>query len=121
MSQAFKTATDANFDELVLGAGDKPVLVDFWAEWCAPCRAQLPILEQVSTKLGERVIIAKLNVDENQGVSNALAVRAIPTMILFHKGDVKEVFVGVKPAAELMASFSKYLISPTDDVPAGAG
>ena len=111
MSATFKTATDDNFDDLVMKAGDTPVLIDFWAEWCSPCKAQLPILEQVAGKLGERVIIAKLNIDEHQGVPNALNIRAIPTMVLFHKGDVKEVFVGVKPAAPLISALTPYLKS----------
>ena len=86
MGQNTKTVTDQSFEADVLGA-DKPVLVDFWAEWCGPCRMIAPALEEIAADLGEKVTIAKINIDENPDVPGRYGVRGIPTMLLFKNGE----------------------------------
>ncbi|HEY0116790.1 MAG TPA: thioredoxin, partial [Allosphingosinicella sp.] len=83
---ATKTITDASFGTDVLSASE-PVLVDFWAEWCTPCKAIAPALEQISDELGGKVTIAKLNIDENPEAATRYGVMSIPTMILFKNGE----------------------------------
>ncbi|WP_196260058.1 thioredoxin [Pelagibacterium limicola] len=85
--------TDATFSSEVLGSS-QPVLVDFWAEWCGPCRAIAPILEEISTELEGKVKIVKLNVDENPGTAAQYGVRSIPTMILFKGGEAADMKIG---------------------------
>ena len=85
--------TDANFEEVVLKS-DKPVLVDFWAEWCGPCKAIAPILEQVADEYGDRLQVAKLNVDEVQAVAMKYGIRSIPTLMLFRDGEPQAQKVG---------------------------
>ena len=85
--------SDANFGEEVLSSKE-PVLVDFWAEWCGPCRAISPVLEELSAELKGRVKIVKLNVDENPGVTVKYGVRSIPTMILFKDGEAADMKIG---------------------------
>ena len=97
---ATKTVTDANFGQEVLGA-DMPVLVDFWAEWCGPCRMIAPALEELSNELGEKVTIAKLNIDENPDAPAKYGVRGIPTMILFKNGEPAATKVGAAPKSHL--------------------
>jgi len=97
---ATKTVTDQSFQSDVLGAG-KPVLVDFWAEWCGPCRMIGPALEQISDELGDRVDIVKLNIDENPDVPTKFGVRGIPTMILFKDGQPAATKVGAEPKSAL--------------------
>jgi thioredoxin len=91
---------DDNFGTDVLGS-DKPVLVDFWAEWCGPCKMIGPALEEISDELGDQVTIAKLNIDDHPDTPGKYGVRGIPTMILFKNGEVVETKVGAAPKAEI--------------------
>jgi thioredoxin 1 len=91
--------TENDFADKVLRA-DKPVLVDFWAEWCAPCRALGPVIESLADDYADRVTIAKVNVDAAQGVAMQYGIRSIPTVILFDKGQIVDTFVGVRPRAD---------------------
>ena len=95
-------ATDVTFEVLLQGAGDKPVLVDFWAPWCMPCRALAPILDAVAAELGDEALILKLNTDDNPRVPSALGIRALPTMVPFQSGRVQDVFVGGKAKGDLV-------------------
>ena len=97
---ATTTVGDDNFATDVL-ASDKPVLVDFWAEWCGPCKMIGPALEEISDELGERVTIAKLNIDDHPDTPGKYGVRGIPTMILFKNGEPVETKVGAAPKAQL--------------------
>jgi thioredoxin 1 len=97
---AIKTVTDSSFQSDVLGASG-PVLVDFWAEWCGPCRMIAPSLEELSNELGEKVTIAKLNIDENPEAPAKYGVRGIPTMILFNKGAPAATKVGAEPKSRI--------------------
>ncbi len=97
---ATKSVTDENFDQEVLGA-DRPVLVDFWAEWCGPCRMIAPALEELSSELGEKVTIAKLNIDDSPVTPARYGVRGIPTMILFKNGEPAATKVGAAPKSQL--------------------
>ena len=100
ISHATKAITDASFDTDVLKA-DGPVLVDFWAEWCGPCKMIGPSLEELSEELGEKVTIAKLNIDENPDAPSKYGVRGIPTMILFKDGSPAATKVGAAPKSQL--------------------
>jgi thioredoxin 1 len=93
--------TDANFGELVQKS-DTPVLVDFWAPWCGPCRAVGPVMEQIADEYAGRVKVVKINVDEESGVAGSLGVRSIPTIVLYHKGELKKTIVGARPKEEFV-------------------
>ena len=97
---ATKQITDASFNADVLSA-EGPVLVDFWAEWCGPCKMIGPSLEELSEELGEKVTIAKLNIDENPDAPGQYGVRGIPTMILFKGGAPAATKVGAEPKSKL--------------------
>ena len=95
-----KAITDSSFSSDVLNA-DRPVLVDFWAEWCGPCKMIGPSLEEIADELGEKVTIAKINIDENPEAPSKYGVRGIPTMILFKNGEPAATKVGAAPKSAL--------------------
>lgn len=94
--------SDATFEAEVLKS-DLPVLVDFWAEWCGPCKMITPILDEVSGEYAGRVVIAKLNIDENSGTPPKYGVRGIPTLVLFKNGEVNATHVGALSKSQLTA------------------
>ncbi|MBL9069456.1 MAG: thioredoxin TrxA [Sphingopyxis sp.] len=95
-----KAITDASFQADVIDS-DTPVLVDFWAEWCGPCKMIGPSLEEISDELAGKVVIAKINIDENPDAPSKYGVRGIPTMILFKNGEIAETKVGAAPKSAL--------------------
>lgn len=103
--------TECNFDSIALDSGDKPVLVDFWAPWCGPCRAIAPIIDQLADAYAGRAVIAKVNVDEEPRLSQAARIQAIPTMVLLHRGKVVEVIQGLRPKGDLQARIDALLDS----------
>jgi thioredoxin 1 len=101
--------TDKDFAQEVLNS-DKPVLVDFWADWCAPCHALGPVIESLSEDYDGRATIAKLDIDANQQIAAQLGIRSIPTVMLFDKGQLVETYVGVRPKAEYQADLDKLFV-----------
>jgi len=102
------TLTDATFDEGV-GGSDAPVLVDFWAEWCGPCKMIAPVLEDIAKEHPGRIQIAKLNVDDNPNIARRYDVMSIPTLLLFADGEVKKRLVGAKGKAQLLEELSEFI------------
>lgn len=108
MSQHILTTSDASFENDVLKS-DSPVLVDFWAEWCGPCKMIAPVLDEVSTEYAGKVKIAKLNIDNNAGTPAKYGVRGIPTLILFKSGQVQATKVGALTKSQLTAFLDTHL------------
>lgn len=111
MSQPENTlveVSDGDFEEEVINAS-QPVLVDFWAEWCGPCRALGPVIESLSQQYGKQAVIAKLDVDTNQQTAMKYGIRSIPTVLLFNQGQIVESFVGVRPLGDYAASIDAQL------------
>ncbi len=102
------TVNDENFDDEVLRS-DIPVLVDFWAEWCGPCKVVGPTIEALASDYQGKVKVAKLNVDDNPEAAGRFGVRSIPTLIVFKDGEAQQAAVGVKPKGQLAELIEKYL------------
>ena len=100
--------SDANFEQEVIQS-DTPVLVDFWAEWCGPCRALTPVIESLSDEYSGRAKIAKMDVDANQQTAMKFGIRSIPTVMLFNKGEVVDSFIGVRPKTDYAASIDRLI------------
>jgi thioredoxin 1 len=103
-----KQVTDASFKGDVLES-DKPVLVDYWAEWCGPCKMIAPILDELSKQYGDKLQIAKMNVDENQAIPGQYGIRGIPTLMLFKDGQLAGTLVGAHPKAKFTAFLDSHL------------
>jgi thioredoxin 1 len=103
------TLTQANFGVEVLKASS-PVLVDFWAEWCGPCKMIGPILDEIAEEYGGRVKIGKVNIDQEQGLATEYGVRAIPTLLLFNQGQVADQMVGLRSKRDLKASLDRVAV-----------
>jgi thioredoxin 1 len=99
-----------NFDQVVL-AGDKPVLVDFWAQWCPPCHQIVPILAQIAVERKDQLTVVKLNSDENPEISSRYRVMALPTLMLFHRGELIWSVVGARPKAKLLKELDDALLA----------
>jgi thioredoxin 1 len=108
MSEHIATLTDATFDEHV-GAADTPIVIDFWAEWCGPCKMVAPVLDEISSEQVGKLQIAKLNVDENPNVAMRYGVQSIPTMLVFKNGELVDRIVGAMPKGRLMDKLSTHL------------
>ncbi|MDD3029710.1 MAG: thioredoxin TrxA [Alphaproteobacteria bacterium] len=102
MGEHTKAITDASFDAEVLKS-EKPVVVDFWAEWCGPCKMIGPVLEEIAAELQDQLTVAKVNVDENPSTPSQYGIRSIPTLMIFKDGQVVATKVGSVPKASLLA------------------
>lgn len=96
MSENIVNLNEANFDQVIKSA-TAPVIVDFWAPWCGPCRSIAPILEELAKEMGDGLVVTKVNVDENQGLAQKYGIRAIPTLLFFKNGQMKDTVTGLLP------------------------
>ena len=107
-SNAIMEVNDSNFDQDVLKS-DKPVLIDFWAAWCGPCRALAPIVDELATAYEGKVKVAKMDVDRNSATPMRYGVRGIPTLLVFKGGEVKEQIVGYVPKEQIQKAIDKHI------------
>ena len=108
MGANMKTVTDATFAADVLQS-DKPVLVDFWAEWCGPCKMVAPVLEEIAGEHGDKLQVVKLNIDENPNAARDYQIMSIPTMAVFQGGQLVKSIVGAKPKAAILRDLEAYI------------
>jgi thioredoxin 1 len=108
MAGQTKTVTDASFQQDVLD-NDKPVLVDFWATWCGPCKMIAPVLEEIAIEHADKLVVAKLDIDKNQATSRDYQVLSVPTLILFRDGKPLKQIVGAKPKSALLKDLEEVL------------
>jgi thioredoxin 1 len=109
VGESTRSVTDSTFESEVLKSG-KPVLVDYWAEWCGPCRQVAPVLEEIASEHSSKIDIVKLNVDENPEVVRTYGILNIPTLTVFKDGQVVKEIVGAKPKAALLRELDEFLI-----------
>ena len=107
MGEALTQLTDSDFAEAI--SGDQPVLVDFWAEWCGPCKMIAPVLEEIAEEHGESLTVAKLNIDENPQTPASFDVMSIPTMVVFQNGEEKKRIVGARPKAAMLSELAEFI------------
>ncbi|MGQ9577938.1 MAG: thioredoxin [Candidatus Aminicenantales bacterium] len=100
--------SDSTFEEEVLRSA-RPVLVDFWAPWCAPCHVMLPVIDEIAKSFGDKVKVAKVNVDENPVTPQKYGIRGIPTLIFFSQGKVEETLVGVQPKEKIIEIINRLI------------
>ena len=108
MAQGITHLTTATFDEAVIGS-TAPLLVEFWAEWCGPCKMIAPVLEEMAAELGDQLTITKLNVDENPEIAMRYSVMSIPTLLIFSGGEVRKRLVGAKGKGQLLQELDEFL------------
>ncbi len=108
MGASTKIVTDATFDAEVLQS-ETPVLVDFWAEWCGPCKMVAPVLEEIAAEHAGKITVAKINIDENPEVARQYRIMSIPTMSVFSGGEIVKTIVGAKPKTALLKDLESYL------------
>jgi thioredoxin 1 len=105
---ATKTVTDETFDTEVLKS-DKPVVVDYWAEWCGPCRMVAPVLEEIATEHADKINVVKINIDENPLVAQRYGILQIPTLNVFSNGEVVKQVIGAKPKSALLRDLAEFI------------
>ncbi|MFC2169212.1 thioredoxin [Acidobacteriota bacterium] len=108
MAEDFLNVSDENFEEIVLKS-ELPVLVDFWAAWCAPCQMIVPALENIAKTYQEKMKVAKVNVDENMKIPSKYGIMSIPTLLLFKGGEVKETIIGALSQDKIIDTISKHI------------
>ena len=108
MADGIITLTSANFDETVKSA-TTPIVVDFWAEWCGPCKAIAPVLTEIAKAQAGKITIAKLNVDDHGDIAQRFGVMSIPTLMVFNNGEMKKKMVGAKGKSQLLAEIAEFI------------